>query len=84
MDPIKKNVLFILDVSGSMIGTKIKQQSDAIDKILQDLHEGDNFNIMQFSSNANFWKDELVSASPKNKQLARAYSGKMKAGGCRY
>lgn len=81
MDPIPKDVLFILDISGSMFGKKIKQQREAMDKILQDLHEGDNFNIMQFSSNAILWQQSLVPANNENKQRARAYSQTMSANG---
>ncbi|CAG2250628.1 unnamed protein product [Mytilus edulis] len=44
MDPIPKDVLFILDVSSSMSGNKIQQQRDAMDSILQDLHEGTDIN----------------------------------------
>ena len=81
MDPIPKDVLFILDISGSMSGKKIEQQREAMDKILQDLHEGDNFNIMQFSSAAKLWQQSLVPANNENKQKARAYSQAMFANG---
>jgi len=81
MDPIPKDILFILDISGSMTGKKIEQQREAMDKILQDLHEGDNFNIMQFSSDAKLWQQSLVPANNENKQKARAYSQTMSAMG---
>ncbi|VDI34279.1 Hypothetical predicted protein [Mytilus galloprovincialis] len=81
MDPIPKDVLFILDVSSSMSGTKIQQQRDAMDSILQDLHEGDQFNIMEFSTRAKLWQKTLLSANTENKQKARDYARKMKATG---
>ncbi|CAG2250625.1 unnamed protein product [Mytilus edulis] len=81
MDPIPKDVLFILDVSSSMSGTKIQQQRDAMDSILQDLHEGDQFNIMEFSTRAKLWQKTLLSANTENKQKARDYARKMKASG---
>ena len=84
MEPIPKDVLFILDVSSSMSGTKISQQREAMDNILQDLHEGDRFNIMEFSTNANLWQTKLLTATPKNKQMARDYAKAMKASGCKY
>ncbi|XP_052059433.1 inter-alpha-trypsin inhibitor heavy chain H3-like isoform X5 [Mytilus californianus] len=81
MDPIPKDVLFILDVSSSMSGTKIQQQRDAMDSILQDLHEGDKFNIMEFSTRANLWQKTLLSANTENKQKARDYAKNMDANG---
>lgn len=84
MDPIPKDVLFILDVSSSMSGTKIQQQRDAMDSILQDLHEGDQFNIMEFSTRAKLWQKTLLSANTENKQKARDYARKMKATGCKF
>jgi inter-alpha-trypsin inhibitor heavy chain H2 len=59
MDPIPKDVLFILDVSSSMSGTKIIQQRDAMDTILQNMHEGDRFNIMEFSTRAKLWRTTI-------------------------
>ena len=84
MDPIPKDVLFILDVSSSMSGTKIVQQRTAIDNILQNMHEGDRFNIMEFSTSAKLWQTTVLSVNQKNIKHARNYIGRMKANGCKY
>ncbi|XP_071156829.1 inter-alpha-trypsin inhibitor heavy chain H3-like isoform X1 [Mytilus edulis] len=81
MDPLPKDVLFILDVSGSMSGTKIAQQKSAMNSILKDLFEGDRFNIMLFSSGNSLWQQTLLSASNKNKQKALQHVENMKADG---
>ena len=81
MKPIPKDILFVLDVSGSMWGTKIKQQRDAMDKILQDLNDEDRFNIMKFSSEAKYWKSVLVKVNTENVQEARKFAEKMQATG---
>ncbi|XP_063438871.1 inter-alpha-trypsin inhibitor heavy chain H3-like [Mytilus trossulus] len=81
MDPLPKDVLFILDVSGSMSGTKIAQQKSAMNSILKDLFEGDRFNIMLFSNGNNLWQQTLLSANNKNKQKALQYVKLMRAGG---
>ncbi|CAG2189689.1 unnamed protein product [Mytilus edulis] len=81
MDPLPKDVLFILDVSGSMTGTKIAQQKSAMNSILKDLFEGDRFNIMLFSNDNDLWQHTLLSASNKNKQKALQYVENMEAGG---
>ena len=84
MDPIPKDVLFILDVSSSMSGTKIIQQRDAMDTILQNMHEGDRFNIMEFSTRAQLWRTTILSANQDNIKQARSYAKRMKANGCKY
>ncbi|XP_052059434.1 inter-alpha-trypsin inhibitor heavy chain H3-like isoform X6 [Mytilus californianus] len=81
MDPLPKDVLFILDVSGSMGGTKIRQQKSAMIRILKDLFEGDRFNIMLFNDNNRLWQQTLLSANNKNKQKALQYVKEMSEGG---
>ncbi|CAC5406521.1 unnamed protein product [Mytilus coruscus] len=81
MKPIPKDILFILDVSGSMTGVKIRQQRDAMDKILQDLNEEDRFNIMEFSSQSKLWQESLVSVNSNTTHNAREFSQKMLASG---
>uniref|UniRef100_A0A8P4GI83 Inter-alpha-trypsin inhibitor heavy chain family member 6 n=1 Tax=Dicentrarchus labrax TaxID=13489 RepID=A0A8P4GI83_DICLA len=53
---VPKDVIFVIDVSGSMIGTKIKQTKQAMSTILGDLREGDHFNIITFSDKVHTWK----------------------------
>ncbi|CAC5406710.1 unnamed protein product [Mytilus coruscus] len=76
MEPLPKDVLFILDVSGSMSGTKIRQQKSAMIRILKDLHEGDRFNIMLFNDNNRLWQPTVLLANNKNKQEALQYVNK--------
>ncbi|CAC5406701.1 unnamed protein product [Mytilus coruscus] len=81
LKPIPKDVLFILDVSSSMFGTEIQQQSNAIDTVIQDFHNFDRFNIMEFSTNAKLWQPAILNASNENKQKARQYLKEMQANG---
>lgn len=81
MKPIPKDILLILDVSGSMSGVKIQQQRDAMDKILQDLNEEDRFNIMEFSSQSKLWQGSLVSVNSNTTHNAREFSKMMEAHG---
>ena len=50
LKPLKKHAIFVLDVSGSMDGRKIEQLREAMAAILDDLNEGDYFNLIAFSS----------------------------------
>ncbi|KAJ0068846.1 hypothetical protein NL108_012088, partial [Boleophthalmus pectinirostris] len=47
---VPMNVMFVIDLSGSMGGRKIIQTQEAMTKILQDLQEEDHFGIVKFSS----------------------------------
>lgn len=46
---IPKDIVFILDISGSMSGQKIEKAKLALLQILQMLHEGDRFSIITFN-----------------------------------
>ncbi|XP_076985126.1 inter-alpha-trypsin inhibitor heavy chain H3 [Tamandua tetradactyla] len=68
-----KNVVFVIDVSGSMSGRKIQQTREALLKILDDMKEADYLNFILFSGGVTTWKDSLVQATPENLQEARTF-----------
>ncbi|XP_045761386.1 inter-alpha-trypsin inhibitor heavy chain H3-like [Maniola jurtina] len=51
LPPLSKHVVFVLDTSGSMEGTKIEQLRKAMDAILSDLNPTDYFSIIEFNTN---------------------------------
>ncbi|KAH9492205.1 Inter-alpha-trypsin inhibitor heavy chain H3 [Bulinus truncatus] len=67
---IPKDIVFVLDVSGSMKDNKINQLKDAMKIILNDLQKEDRFNILFFSSEIRWWKDELVMVESETIQMA--------------
>uniref|UniRef100_A0A671UIW4 Inter-alpha-trypsin inhibitor heavy chain family member 6 n=1 Tax=Sparus aurata TaxID=8175 RepID=A0A671UIW4_SPAAU len=71
---VPKDVIFVIDVSGSMIGTKIKQTKQAMSTILGDLREGDHFNIITFSDKVHTWrKGRTVRATRQNVRDAKDF-----------
>ncbi|XP_077579050.1 inter-alpha-trypsin inhibitor heavy chain H6 [Stigmatopora nigra] len=79
---VPKDVVFVIDVSGSMIGTKIKQTKQAMNTILGELREGDHFNIVTFSDKVDVWKKgRTVPASRRNVQEAKDFVKKIVAQG---
>ncbi|XP_065741279.1 inter-alpha-trypsin inhibitor heavy chain H3 isoform X6 [Phocoena phocoena] len=70
---VPKNVVFVIDVSGSMHGRKMEQTKDALLKILEDVKEEDYLNFILFSGGVTTWKDTLVQATPENIQEARKF-----------
>uniref|UniRef100_A0A2K6FTW8 Inter-alpha-trypsin inhibitor heavy chain H3 n=1 Tax=Propithecus coquereli TaxID=379532 RepID=A0A2K6FTW8_PROCO len=70
---VPKNVVFVIDVSGSMAGRKIQQTRDALLKILDDMKEEDYLNFILFSGDVTTWREHLVQATAENLQEARAF-----------
>ncbi|TEA39407.1 hypothetical protein DBR06_SOUSAS2110181 [Sousa chinensis] len=78
---IPKNVIFVIDKSGSMSGRKIQQTREALIKILGDLGPRDQFNLISFSGEATPWKPQLVAASAENVNEAKSYATAIQAQG---
>ncbi len=57
--PANKTVLFVVDRSGSMSGKKIEQAKEAMQFVLNNLHEGDLFNIVAYDSAVESFRPEL-------------------------
>ncbi|CAM5085917.1 unnamed protein product [Eretmochelys imbricata] len=73
LDPLPKNILFVIDVSGSMWGLKMKQTVEAMKTILGDLRPDDHFSIVDFNHNVRTWRDDLVAATAPQTEDAKKY-----------
>jgi Ca-activated chloride channel family protein len=76
---VSKDVIFVLDTSGSMEGEKIAQAKDALVFVLDHLNAGDRFAIVPFNSAVTTYAPELQPASERN--AARNYVRGLNAGG---
>ncbi|XP_059925838.1 inter-alpha-trypsin inhibitor heavy chain H3-like [Gadus macrocephalus] len=63
---IRKNVVFVIDRSGSMSGPKMIQTRVAMESILSDVHPEDYFGIIIFDSSIDLWKESLTKATEEN------------------
>ncbi|XP_065543266.1 inter-alpha-trypsin inhibitor heavy chain H3-like [Lathamus discolor] len=70
---LSKNVIFVIDISGSMSGREISQTREALLKILDDMKEDDFFNFILFGSEVHTWKETLIKATPENLDEARKF-----------
>jgi len=66
LDVLPKHVVFVLDVSGSMEGTKLQQTKDAMLTILDDMSDQDYFNLLTFSDDVYHWTPKLQEPSVNN------------------
>ncbi|XP_074492246.1 inter-alpha-trypsin inhibitor heavy chain H3-like isoform X5 [Sebastes fasciatus] len=75
---IPKNVVFVIDQSGSMHGRKMQQTRIALIHILSDLAEDDHFGLFTFDHGINHWKRELVQANEENLESAKKFARDIK------
>ncbi|KAM3878443.1 inter-alpha-trypsin inhibitor heavy chain H3-like [Diretmus argenteus] len=71
---IPKNVVFLIDRSGSMHGKKMQQTRAALLQILGDLAEDDFFGLITFDSRISPWKRELLQATQDNLAAAKHFA----------
>lgn len=71
----KRNLIFILDVSGSMVGESIEQAKQSLALAIEDLSVDDYFNLIAFSSDATrMWsQSQKASENAKNEALTFIY-----------
>ncbi|XP_004379762.1 inter-alpha-trypsin inhibitor heavy chain H2 [Trichechus manatus latirostris] len=81
LEPIPKNILFVIDVSGSMWGVKMKQTVEAMKTILDDLRAEDHFSVVDFNHNIRTWRNDLVSATKTQVTDAKKYIEKIQPNG---
>jgi len=76
-----REMVFIIDTSGSMHGTSIVQAKKALRRALQGLRPGDRFNIIAFSSRPNPMSRSSVVANPQNLAKAESFVASLQASG---
>lgn len=77
-----KNIVFVVDTSGSMWGEKMKQAQEALVFCLNRLSPEDRFNVISFSDQCTQFQIGLVNATQSNVEQAVAYVNKLYADGC--
>ena len=59
VEAVQKDVIVVLDRSGSMDGEKFVQAQEALRYVLKNLNPGDRFNLITFSDSVNIFSREL-------------------------
>ena len=78
---LPRELILIIDTSGSMGGESIRQARAALDLALSQLQPGDRFNVAEFNSTLNPWRPAAVAAIPEAVQQARAWVDQLQARG---
>jgi Ca-activated chloride channel family protein len=75
---LPKDVVFVLDTSGSMAGKKLEQAKKALQFCIENLNDNDRFEIVRFSSEVEPLFDKLVAATRSNRDKANDFVKELK------
>ncbi len=78
---INREVVYVIDTSGSMHGTSIEQARGALQLALNRLKPDDKFNVIAFNSNTDKLFPTASLATANNQRAAQRYVSSLKAGG---
>jgi Ca-activated chloride channel family protein len=78
---VLKDIAFVLDTSGSMAGKKLEQAKKALQFCVENLNDGDRFELVRFSTEVDPLFDKLVEASKQNRGKAEDFIKDLKAMG---
>jgi len=81
MPRIPREVIFVIDTSGSMSGTSMPQAKEALQLALRRLQPQDSFNIIRFSDDAEALFDSAMPADRKHMLIALSYASSLSSGG---
>jgi Ca-activated chloride channel family protein len=76
-----KTVVFVVDRSGSMSGKKVEQAREALKFVLNNLRQGDMFNIVAYDSAVESFKPELQKYDEETRKSALSFVDGLYAGG---
>jgi Ca-activated chloride channel family protein len=80
-DITPKEIVFVLDTSGSMSGFPIEKAKEAMALALHGLNPQDTFNLITFSGDTHILFPEPVPATPANLSQAQAFLASRSGGG---
>lgn len=78
---VPRELVYILDISGSMSGKSIREAKKSLLYSLDDLHDYDRFNIIVFNNNAGRMFEKPVAATSQNIEGAKKFIDGLEAEG---
>jgi Ca-activated chloride channel family protein len=72
-DVVARDIILVLDVSGSMKGEKIGQAQSAAHAIVEQLNPDDRFNLITFSTGVRLWQNEPQPVSARTRANAESW-----------
>lgn len=78
---VARDLVVVIDVSGSMQGKKIQQAKEAMRFIVQHLNPQDRFNLVAFSTGVSLWEKALQPVETRTQQAAVRWIDSLHASG---
>ncbi len=78
---VPRDMVFVLDTSGSMRGKRMTQARKALQYCLNQLTSGDRFGVLNFATTVNMYTGQLQQAIPDNVAAARKWVDALEATG---
>ena len=78
---VPKDVIFLIDTSGSQAGAAIEQSKELMRQFISGLNENDTFNIIDFANSTSKLADKPLANTRENRAQALAYVSKLDASG---
>lgn len=80
-EAIEREVILVLDRSGSMAGEKLEQARAAALQVLEGLGEGESFNIVVYNESVSLFSSEPVVKNAETMRAARAFLRTLRVSG---
>ncbi len=81
VQPAPREVILVVDTSGSMHGASMAQAKEALKLAISRLKPGDSFNLIRFNHSATQLFSDAVAASEQNRQTALRWINQLQADG---
>jgi Ca-activated chloride channel family protein len=78
---VSRELIFVLDTSGSMRGFPIAKAKEVMSKLIDTMHEGDTFNLITFAGHTSVLWDAPRPNTPENRQEAQDLLMQKQGGG---
>src|SRR5262249_59860691 len=76
-----RNLIVLLDASGSMAGAPLAQAHRVVAALVEALTDADHLELIEFSNKARRWRPTAVAATPQVRQEALRWLAGIRAGG---
>ncbi len=80
MPSVPRDLIVLLDTSGSMSGEPLDQARRVVNAMIDSLREQDRFELIEFSNEARRWKSGVKDATANNKAAALQWLAGLQAG----
>ncbi|MEW6434016.1 MAG: VIT domain-containing protein [Myxococcota bacterium] len=81
MPPVPRDLIVLLDTSGSMSGAPLDQARRVASALVDSLNDQDQLELIEFSNSARRWKRGPVNATSSNRRDAQAWLARLRASG---